>query len=43
MVTTKSDEMRKDLYSIIEFLRDEIVTVYFTSDLWRSVNSDPQI
>ena len=43
MVTTKSDEMRKDLYSIIEFLRDELVTVSFTSDLWTSVNSDSYI
>ena len=43
MVTTKSDEMRKDLYSIIEFLKDELVTVSFTSDLWTSVNSDPYI
>ena len=43
MVTTKSDEMRRDLYSIIELLKDELVTVSFTSDLWTSVNSDPYI
>ena len=43
MVTTKSDEMRKDLYSIIELLKDELVTVSFTSDLWTSVNNDPYI
>ena len=35
--------MRKYLYSIRELLKDELVTVSFTSDLWTSINSDPYI
>ena len=43
LVTQKSDEMRKDLLSILDFMKNDIVTVSFTTDLWTSVNSDPYI
>ena len=43
LVTTKVNEIRTDLLSIVESLKDILMTVIFTSDLWTSVNNEPFI
>ena len=43
LVSQKADEMRHDLQSIVEFLKKDLSSISFTTDLWTSVNGDPFI
>ena len=41
LITQKAQDIRNELHAIIEFLKDQLNTITFTTDLWTSINGDP--